>query len=100
MGEAASRSGGFAIAGHLIEVVGDSIDFLGRIVDRRGCAIRGLGRFVRGVERLSRCDFRARGGLLRSRGGGFGLCGLLLGVRCASGERDRQRNEKDSPQAN
>ena len=75
MREAASGSGGFAILSHLIEMVGDAIDFLGRIVDRRSCAIGGLGRLVRGVERLSGRGFRARSGLLRSRGGGFGLFG-------------------------
>ncbi len=81
-------------------MVGDSIDFLGRIVDRRGCAIGGLGRLVRGVERLSGRGFRARCGLLRSRGGSFGLFGLLLGMRSASRERERQcgRNEKGSSQ--
>jgi len=56
-------SRGFAILGHLIEVVGDAIYFPGRIVDRRGCAIGGLGRFVSGVERLSRGLLGAGGGL-------------------------------------
>jgi hypothetical protein len=93
---------GFAILSHLIEMVGDPIDFLCRIVDRRSCAVGGLGRLVSCVERLRGRSFRARGGLLRSRGGGFGLLGLLLGMRCASRERKRNcgRNEKNPSQRN
>jgi len=86
--QAASGSCGFAIALHLIEMIGDPIDLHGCVFDRLVGAVRGLGRFVRGVERLCGCLLGARGGLLCARGRSLSLLGLLLVMRRASRERE------------
>jgi hypothetical protein len=75
---------GFAVALHLIQMIGDAVDFNSRLLNRLGRAIRGLGRFVCGRLRL-RCGLLGvLGSFLGVVGGGLGLLGLLLAVRCAS----------------
>ncbi len=89
-------SGCFAVAYHLINMIGDAIDLPRRIFDSLGRAIRGLRRFVGRDLRLCRGLFGVLGGLLSLGGGGFGLLGPLLVARCASRDRDR-KNQKRQP---
>jgi len=75
---------GFAVAFHLIQMIGDPVDFNRRLLNGLGRAIRGLGRFVCGDLRLGRGLLGVLGGFLGVVGGGLGsLCRLLV-VRCAS----------------
>ena len=85
---------GLAIARHLIEMVGDAINFDGRLLDRLGRAIRGLSRFVRGGLSLCRRFFCLLCRLLSLGGCGFGLLGLLLVVRGASRDRNRENQKR------
>jgi hypothetical protein len=50
----------FAIALHLIEMVGDAVDFPGCVFDGQGRAIRGLSRLVGGGLRQCRGLFGVR----------------------------------------
>lgn len=79
---------GFAIARHLIEMIGDAVDLDGRLLDCLGRAICGLCRFVRGGLRLCRRLFGVLCSLLSLCGGGFSLLSLL--IVAASSERDRE----------
>jgi hypothetical protein len=83
-------NGRFALSFHLIEMIGDAVDFPGRIFDGPGRAICRLGRFVCGFGCLGRRLFGVRGGCIRLGCRGFGLPGLLLALRRASGDSDRE----------
>lgn len=72
---------GFAIALHLIDMIGDAVDFNGRLLDCLGRAIRRLGSFVRGCLRLGGVLFRLFCRLLCLGCRGFRLLGLLLASR-------------------
>lgn len=81
---------GFAIAFHLLDMVGDPVDLPGRIFD-------GLGRPICGLRRFICCDLSLVGGLLGMLGGclglgssGFRLLCLLLVVRSTSRKRNRK----------
>jgi hypothetical protein len=94
-------SGRFAVAYHLIYVIGDAVDFPGRIFDGLGRTICGLRRFVGRDLRLICGLFGMLGGLLSLGGGGFSLLGLLFVARRTSDESDRedehrQRGEKSA----
>jgi hypothetical protein len=86
---------GFAVAFHLIEMIGDAVDFNSRVLNGLGCAICGLGRFVRGRLRLGRGLLGVLGGFLCVVGGSLGPLGLLLVVRCASHENENDSDYKD-----
>jgi hypothetical protein len=81
---------GFAVAFHLIEMIGDAVDFNRRLLNGLGRAIRGLSRFVRGDLRLGRGLLGVLGGFLGVVGGSLGLLGPLLVVRCASHENESE----------
>src|ERR1700689_4684420 len=92
-----------AVPFHQIEMVADAIDFLGRVLDCSSGPVRGLGRFVRCGLRLGGRLFCVLRRLLSLGGGSFGLLRLLVIVRRASDERDRehkdrQREEKSAHQ--
>jgi len=91
--------GGFAIALHLIEMIGDAIDLRRRILNSLGRAIRGLGRFVRCRLRLCRSLFGMLGGSLSLGSRGFGLLGLLLVARRASRKR-KSESQREQPRRN
>ena len=86
----------FAVSLHLIEMIGDAVDFPGRVFNGPGRAICGLGRFVCGLGCLGRRLFGARGGFIGLGCRGFGLLGLLLALRRASGDRDREDQDRQS----
>lgn len=80
----------FALALHLIQVIGDTVDFAGCVLDGGGRALGRFGRFGCSVQRLGRGLFGARGGFLSLRGRSLGLGSLLLARRRASGHSDRK----------
>ena len=84
---------GFAVSRHLIEMIGDAVDFDGRVLNSLGRAICGLGRFVRGGVSLGSGLFGVFGGLLCLGGRSFRLLRLLLIVRRASHECDRENQD-------
>jgi hypothetical protein len=86
---------GFAVAFHLIEMIGNAVDFNSRLLNRLGRAIRGLGRFVRGDLRLGRGLLGVLGSFLGVVGGGLGPLGRLLVVRCASNQNESDRDYED-----
>jgi hypothetical protein len=87
-------SGRFAVAYHLIYVIGDAVDFPGRIFDGLGRTICGLRRFVGRDLRLICGLFGMLGGLLSLGGGGFSLLGLLFVARRTSDESDRENEHR------
>jgi len=84
---------GFAVSLHLIEMIGDAVDLDGRILNSLGRAICGLGRLVRGGLSLGSGLFGVFGGLLCLGGRSFRLLRLLLVVRRASRECDRENQD-------
>lgn len=85
---------GLAIALHLVEMIGNAINFDGRFLDCLGRTIRRLSRLIRGGLCLCRRLLGLFGGMLSLGGGGFGLLGLLLVVRGASGDRNRENQKR------
>ena len=96
MREPAPVRRGFPVSLHLIEMIGDAVDFNGRILNSLGRAICGLGRLVRGGLSLGSGLFGVFGGLLCLGGRSFRLLRLLLVVRRASCERDRENQDWQS----
>ena len=85
---------GLAIALHLIEMIGNAINFDGSLLDCLGRAICRLSRLVRGGLRICRRLFGLLGGMLSLGRGGFSLLGLLLVVRRASSDRNRENQKR------
>lgn len=86
---------GFAVAFHLIQMIGDAVDLNSRVLDGLGRAIRGLGRFVGGSLRLGRGLLGVLGGFLGVVGGSLSLLGRLLVMRCASSQNESERDYED-----
>ena len=94
MREPAPVRRGFAVSLHLIEMIGDAVDLDGRILNCLGRAICGFGRFVSGGLSLGSGLFGVFGGLLCLGGRSFRLLRLLLVVRRASRECDRENQDR------
>ena len=93
MREPAPVRRGFAVSRHLIEMIGDAVDLDGRILNCLGRAICGFGRFVRGGLSLGSGLFGVLRRLLCLGGSSFRLLRLLLVVRRASRECDRENQD-------